>query len=369
MNQNFYENLAHQSLSGQELDDATCERILSDNQIELLPLVNAAFTVRKHYWQKQVIIHIINNAQNGHCPEDCKYCAQAKTSKADIEEYGLKSDEEMLQEARQAYAKGAYRYCMVYAGRGASEKRIDRLTNLIRQIKSEFPNNEICVSTGLVNAPGAVELKKAGLDRLNHNLNSSESHYPNICTTHTYADRLSTLLAARAAGIKLCSGMIAGMGEQNKDIIEVAKRLRSLKSESIPVNFLIPIEGTEMAPSEALNPEFCLRILCLFRFLNPEAELRVGAGREMHLRGLEVLSLYPANSLFLQGYLNAKGNSNGKTLRMIKDAGFDIKSEENLAELVAHENDEVSKVSVDPVQVMMKDIKDLRPALRQAGPL
>ena len=364
MDQKFYDNLSEQSLAGVELSDVICEQILSDSSIDILPLVNAAFTVRKHYWQKQVIIHIINNAQNGHCPEDCHYCAQAKTSKADIEEYGLKSDEEMLAEARQAYSKGAYRYCMVYAGRGASEQRIERLSRLIRQIKAEYPNNEICISTGLVTAPGAVELKKAGLDRLNHNLNSSESHYPNICTTHTYADRLSTLLAARNAGIKLCSGMIAGMGEQNKDIVEVAKRLRSLKSESIPVNFLIPIEGTQMVPSETLNPEFCLRILCLFRFLNPSAELRVGAGREMHLRGLEVLSLYPANSLFLQGYLNAKGNSNAKTLRMIKDAGFDIKSEENLDELVAHETQESSAASVDPVQVMMKDIKDLRPALK-----
>ena len=364
MNQDFYENLSNQSLAGQELSDSVCEQILGDSQIELMPLVNAAFTVRKHYWQKQVIIHIINNAQNGHCPEDCHYCAQAKTSKADIEEYGLKSDDEMYEEARVAYAKGAYRYCMVYAGRGASEQRIERLSRLIRRIKSEFPNYEICVSTGLVNAQGAVELKSAGLDRLNHNLNTSESHYPNICTTHTYADRLSTLLAARAAGIKLCSGMIAGMGEQNKDIIEVAKRLRALKSESIPVNFLIPIEGTQLALSETLNPEFCLRILCLFRFLNPQAEIRVGAGREMHLRGLEVLSLYPANSLFLQGYLNAKGSSNAKTLRMIKDAGFEIKSDENLDELLAYEIQDKSTISVDPVQVMMKDIKDLRPALK-----
>lgn len=369
MDQKFYENLAQQSLAGQELDEKICLDILQEGQVEILPLINAAFAVRKHYWGKQVIIHIINNAQNGHCPEDCHYCAQAKSSTADIEEYGLKSDEEMFQEARGAYSKGAYRYCMVYAGRGASQERIERLSRLIRRIKQEFPQNEICVSTGLVNAHGALELKKAGLDRLNHNLNTSESMYAKICTTHTFADRLTTLLAARNAGIKLCSGMIAGMGEQNKDIIEVAKRLRSLNAESIPVNFFIPIEGTQLTPSETLNPEFCLRILCLFRFLNPQAEIRVGAGREMHLRSMEILSLYPANSLFLQGYLNAKGSSNSRTLCMIKDAGFDIKSDENLDELLAQDSSENTSPTSDPDRIMMKNIKDLRPALTHSTSL
>jgi len=354
MNRLFYTDLARKSLEGQELDNSACSRILSDASLEILPLLDAAFEVRKVYFGREVRVHILNNAQNGHCPEDCHYCAQAKSSQADIEEYGIKSDDEMLREARAAYGKGASCYCMVFAGRQASQSRIDRLKGILAQIKSEFPDKEICVSTGFVTNEGALDLKKAGLDRLNHNLNTSEAHYPRICTTHTFADRLNTLLAAKNAGLKVCSGMIVGMGEAHADIIDVAKRLRALKAESIPVNLLIPIEGNVLTSQESqLTPDFILRVLCLFRFLNPTSEIRVAAGRELHLRSMEVMALYPANSLFLQGYLNATGNSNATTLRMIKDAGFSIKSETNLDELI----DNVAS------QASLKTLKELRPAI------
>ena len=351
MDRTFYADLARQSLGETELDNAVCERILSDAALELLPLLDAAYQVRKTFHGNKVRVHILNNAQNGHCPEDCHYCAQAKSSQADIKEYGIKPDVEMMQEARQAYAKGASCYCMVFAGRGASQSRIDRLTGVIRRIKGEFPAREVCVSTGFVTPEGAMQLKKAGLDRLNHNLNTSQDHYPRICTTHTFADRLNTLFAARQAGIKLCSGMIVGLGEKNKDIIDVAKQLRALKAESIPVNLLVPIEGNQISADPGLTPAFCLRVLCLFRFLNPKAEIRVAAGRELQLRSMEVMALYPANSLFLQGYLNAKGADNAKTLHMIRDAGFEI----------------LSDVDITPLsnpKVSLKTLEDLRPALR-----
>ena len=353
MDRFFYTELARKSLDGQELDNPICARILSDASLEILPLLDAAFQVRKHYFGRQVRVNILNNAQNGHCPEDCHYCAQAKSSTADIEEYGMKSDEEMLREARRAYTKGAFCYCMVFAGRTVSQSRIDRLKCILVQIKSEFPDKEICVSAGFVSNEGAIELKQAGLDRLNHNLNTSEAYYPRICTTHTFADRLNTLLAAKSAGLKICSGMIVGMGEAHSDIIDVAKRLRALRVESIPINLLIPIEGNVLSGQESnLTPDFVLRILCLFRFLNPSSEIRIAAGRELHLRSLEVMALYPANSLFLQGYLNAKGNSNAGTLRMIKDAGFSIESEADLNGLID---------SANP-QVELKTLKELRPA-------
>jgi biotin synthase len=355
MDRFFYSELARKSLEGQELDDPICARILSDASLEILPLLDAAFQVRKNHFGREVLVHILNNAQNGHCPEDCHYCAQAQSSKADIEEYGMKSDEEMLQEARRAYAKGASCYCMAYAGRGASQGRIGRLKRILARIKSEFPDKEICVSTGFVSNEGAVELKQAGLDRLNHNLNTSEAYYPHICTTHTFADRLNTLLAAKSAGLKVCSGMIVGMGEEHADIIDVAKRLRALQAESIPVNLFIPIEGNVLSGQESnLTPDFILRVLCLFRFLNPSSEIRVAAGRELHLRSLEVMALYPANSLFLQGYLNAKGGSNARTLRMIKDAGFSIKSETDPDGLIVS----------DSPKALLKNLKELRPAIK-----
>ncbi|MBF0511069.1 MAG: biotin synthase BioB [Candidatus Omnitrophica bacterium] len=325
----FYTELACQSLDSQVLDDAMCQRLLSDPSLEILALLEAAFKVRQTYFGRVVNIHILNNAQNGHCQEDCQYCAQAKSSKADIEEYGIKPDEEILREARRAYSKGASCYCMVYAGRKASSARIERLKRILVQIKSEFPDKEICVSTGFVSVEGAQELKKAGLSRLNHNLNTSEAYYPRICTTHTFQDRLDTLLAAKKAGLQVCSGVIIGMGEDITDIIDVAKRLRFLEVESIPVNFFLPIAGQLRPEQKApLTPDFVLRVLCLFRFLNPRADIRIAAGRELYLRAMEVMALYPANSLFLQGYLNAKGASDENTLRMIKDAGFTIKSEQ-----------------------------------------
>ena len=355
MDRFFYTTLARKSLDGQELDNPTCARILSDASLEILPLLDAAYQVRKHYFGREVCVHILNNAQNGHCPEDCQYCAQAKSSKADIEEYGMKSDDEMLQEARAAYTKGACCYCMVFAGRAASQSRIDRLKRILVQIKSEFPDKEICVSMGFVSNERAIELKQAGLDRLNHNLNTSESHYPRICTTHTFADRLNTLLAAQSAGLKICSGMIVGMGEGPADIIDVAKRLRALKAESIPINLFTPIEGNALSGQGSnLTPDFILRILCLFRFLNPSSEIRVAAGRELHLRSLEVMALYPANSLFLQGYLNVKGSSNAHTLRMIKDAGFSIKSEADLDGLIGSDNSKAE----------LKTFKELRPTIQ-----
>jgi len=365
MDRTFYQTLADSSIAGDTLSRDIAANILTGDQIELFSLLNAAYEVRKTFVGKSVKIHIINNGQNGFCPEDCHYCVQAKSSKADIEEYPLKSDAEFLAEAKNAYEKGAYRYCMVFAGRGPSTKRTEHLARLIREIKSQYPI-EICVSAGLLDDEKAQTLKAAGLDRLNHNLNTSEKNYPNICTTHTFADRINTLKAARKAGIQLCSGMILGMKESIEDILDVGYTLREMKVESIPVNLLIPISGNMEEPN--LTPEFCLRVLCLFRFLNPKAELRIAAGRELHLRSMEVMALYAANSLFLDGYLNSKGEERRRTYQMIKDAGFTIESDQELDQLIEEES-KLSEKSHDPVtRTVMKDLRDLRPALSCAPP-
>lgn len=361
MNRAVYSEFAAKSLAGEAITREACREILTSREIELLPLLDAAYQVRREYTGNEVEVHIINNIQNGLCPEDCHYCAQALTSKAQIEEYPIKSDVEILAEAKNAFESGAFRYCMVSSGRGPSEKRIGQLANLIRTIKSKYPI-EVCVSAGLLDERAAQALKEAGLDRLNHNLNTSEKNYPNICTTHTFQDRLNTLKAARKVGLSICSGMIAGMGETPEDIIDIAFKLRELKARSIPINFLVPIDGNVLTEYKNLNPQYCLKILCLFRFLNPDAEIRVAAGREGHLRSLEVMALYPANSLFLDGYLNTKGSKRAKTLRMIKDAGFTIKSEVDLEKLLLREELQEGDFAVDGSAVVMKNLADLRPA-------
>ncbi len=367
MKRQYYSDLAEASLAGKIPDQKTAQSILTSPDIELLPLLDAAYQVRKHYHGNDVTVHIINNAQNGHCAEDCHYCVQAKSAASDIKEYPLKPENEILAEAKQAYESGAFRYCMVFAGRGPSARRTEHLAQLIKKIKSQYPI-QICVSCGLLDDDKARVLKNAGLDRLNHNLNTSRRHYPEICTTHTYDDRLNTLKAAKAAGIELCSGLIVGMGETHEDILEVAYTLRDLESPSIPVNFLIPIEGTAVRNPSELTPDFCLRVLCAFRFINPKAEIRIAAGRELHLRSLEVMALYPANSLFLQGYLNAKGASRVKTLQMIKDAGFTIKSDHGLDELLKNETAVGQDEQVSSEQdILLKGLADLRPFLQKQG--
>jgi biotin synthase len=168
------------------------------------------------------------------------------------------------------------------------------------------------------------KLKEAGVERINHNLNTSERHHPNICTTHTYADRVGTVTQVKSVGLSSCCGGIMGMGETDDDVIDLALALRQLGVDSIPLNFLHPIDGTPFAGLNTLTPQRCLKILCLFRFINPEKELRVGGGRELNLRSLQPLALYPANSLFVNGYLTTPGQEASETHRMIADLGFEI---------------------------------------------
>jgi biotin synthase len=338
MENHWYETLSRSAIAGEILPQKTYEALLIDDRVEILSLLHAAFQVRKHFHGREVTVHILNNVSNGLCSEDCNYCAQSTGSSAEIIEYQEKSDSEIMAEAEQAFEAGAHRYCMVYAGRGKNKKRTEKIAKLVTSIKEKYPI-EVCVSAGLMDENSTAILKQAGLDRLNHNLNTSASRYGQICTTHTFGDRLNTLKAARQVGLEVCSGIIAGMGETPPELIELALMLRELDASSIPINFLLPIKGNMLVTPHDLSPQYCLRILCLFRFINPKAEIRAAAGREHHLRSLEALSLYAANSLFMDGYLNTQGKSRQDTLQMIVDAGFTIKSDKSAEELLLDEID------------------------------
>jgi len=200
MDNNFYSQLTQKSLANELLPKEICGEILTSNDIELLSLLNAAYNVRREYFGNEVKIHVINNVQNGYCSEDCRYCAQSKETNAKISEYPMKSDEQIIQEAKNAYENGAFRYCMVFSGKQLSKKRAEHLSSLIHQIKSKYPI-QVCVSHGQVDKKVASVLKEAGLNRINHNLNTSRRYYPQICTTHTYEDRLATLKNAREVGL------------------------------------------------------------------------------------------------------------------------------------------------------------------------
>lgn len=318
-----YEVLAANALAGVAPSAAEALWILDGPDVELLPLLHAAYEPRRRAFGRTVMVHVLNNVQNGLCPEDCGYCSQNKDSHSAIRKYAMKSDEAILAEAEAAVRSGASRYCMVLSGRGPTVDRTRRIAGLVREIKSRWPI-EVCLSAGLMGDEHAQILKEAGLDRMNHNLNTSERRYDAITSTHTYADRVATLEAAKRNGIESCSGLIVGMGEEAVDIIEVAFKLRELEVPSIPVNFLIPIKGNRVQHDGSLTPERCLRALCLMRFINPTAEIRIAGGREGHLRSLQPLALYPANSLFVEGYLTTKGDPVAETYAMIRDAGFVI---------------------------------------------
>ncbi len=318
-----YLSLAELALAGTAPSAEQARWIVEGDDVALLPLLDAAFKVREKHFGREVIIHVLNNIQNGLCPEDCGYCPQGRDSEAPIRKYAMKSDEEIFAEAERAAKTGATRYCMVLSGRGPTIDRTRKLATLVRELKRRYPI-DICLSPGLLGDEHAKLLADAGLDRLNHNLNTSEALYDKICTTHSHADRVATLAAAQRYGIGICSGLIVGMGEGTQDLVEIAFKLRELEVQSIPVNFLIPIEGNRVTHDGSLDPLHCLRVLCLMRFVNPTAEIRMAAGREGNLRSLQPLGLYPANSLFVEGYLTTRGDGARETYQMIADAGFSI---------------------------------------------
>ncbi len=313
------------SLDGRGITREEARAILSAPDERLLEVLQAAFEVRRAHFGTRVKVCVLQNAKSGLCPEDCHYCSQSSVSNAKIDKYPLLSSEQLLDGARRAATVGARRYCMVASGRGPTDGEIDQFCDVTRTIKRELPL-EICVCLGILSLEQAKRLKAAGVGWVNHNLNTSERFYPEICSTHTYQDRVSTVKNVRAAGLSTCSGGIIGMGETDEDILDLAFAAREIGMDSIPINFLHPITGTPMEACRFLTPQKCLKVLCLFRFLNPKSEIRAAGGREVNLRSLQPLALYPANSIFVEGYLTTPGQQAEDARRMIEDLGFEIES-------------------------------------------
>ena len=313
--------LAELSLAGELLDRQSAIAILESADEILLDLLAAAYRVRRHYWGNRVRLHFLLNAQSGLCPEDCNYCSQSKISTAEIEKYPLMAEEKILQAADRAAELKAGTFCFVISGRSPSEKVFSKVVAAVEKVKDRH-DLKICACLGLLSQSQAQRLAAAGVDRVNHNLNTSENYHSNICSTHTFSDRVDTLQNVQAAGITTCSGGILGMGESDTDIVDLAYSLRELNVTSVPLNFLIPIPGTPLADHNYLNPRQCLRILALFRFILPSQEIRIAGGREVHLRSLQPLGLYAANSIFIGDYLTTAGQAAKMDLQMIADAGF-----------------------------------------------
>ncbi|MBE9080067.1 biotin synthase BioB [Romeria aff. gracilis LEGE 07310] len=325
-----WSQLAEQVLAGALISREAGRAILQSPDVDLLDQLAAAYRIRHHYWGNRVRLHFLLNAQSGLCPEDCHYCSQSKISTADIEKYPLLSQEKILAAAERAHQLKAGTFCMAISGRTPTEPVFEGILSAVRQIKAQYPMR-VCTTLGLLDQGQAERLSQAGVDRVNHNLNTAESHHGQICTTHGFQDRLETVQAVQAAGLTTCSGGILGMGETDDKIIDLALTLRRLEVTSVPVNFLIPIAGTPFAGQQLLTPQRCLRILCLFRFLLPAQEIRIAGGREVHLRSLQPLGLYAANSIFIGDYLTTPGQAAQRDFAMIRDAGFVLETADGSA--------------------------------------
>lgn len=315
--------LAERVLDGGSISRSEALAILDSHDDELLDLVAAAFNLRQKYFGKTVQLYFLMNAKSGLCPEDCHYCSQSKISDAPIPKYSILNREKLLDGARLAAERQSKTYCIVISGRAPNEREIKAIETIVPEIKQQYGLN-ICACLGLLSESQAQRLAAAGVDKVNHNLNTSQDYYKEICTTHTFEDRLETLKNVRKAGLQLCSGGIIGMGESRKDIVDMAFSLRELSVESIPLNFLHAIDGTPMQHKEYLTPRDCIRALAMVRFVNPSSELRIAGGRERHLRSLQPLGLYIANSLFVGDYLTTQGQAPSEDYQMIQDLGFEI---------------------------------------------
>lgn len=315
--------LAEKAISGISPTMEEALAVLKAEDDELLPIMHAAFRVRRHYYGKKVKLNMIINAKSGLCPEDCGYCSQSIVSTAPVKKYTMLDKETLLAGAREALSRQAGTYCIVAAGRGPTEKELGQVIEAVKEIRETMPL-KICACLGLLKDHQAEQLAEAGVHRYNHNINTSKSNYSSITTTHTYDQRVETVQKAKQSGMSPCSGVIIGMGESDEEIVEMAMTLREMDADSIPINFLNAIPGTPLENAIPTPPIKALKTLALFRFICPSKELRAAGGREVNLRSLQPLALYAVNSLFVGDYLTTEGQDVSADHRIIEDLGFEI---------------------------------------------
>ncbi len=326
---NQWMELAERVLDGGEVTEKEALSILECPDDDVLLLMHAAFQIRKRYYGKKVKLNMIMNAKSGLCPENCGYCSQSSISKAPIDSYRMVDKTTLLEDAKRAHDLNIGTYCIVASGRGPSNREVDQVVDAVKEIKETY-GLKICACLGLLKPGQAERLKEAGVDRYNHNINTSKTNHSNITTSHTYDDRVNTVETAKKSGMSPCSGVIVGMKETKQDVVDMAKSLKALDADSIPVNFLHAIDGTPLEGVNELNPLYCLKVLALFRFINPTKEIRISGGREVNLRSLQPLGLYAANSIFVGDYLTTAGQNETEDHKMLHDLGFEVESVEEM---------------------------------------
>jgi biotin synthase len=313
------EEITRKIIEGESITPEESEEIISTTPIHVL--FNLATTLREHFRGKRVDLCSIVNAKSGACPEDCSYCAQSARHKTELKQYPLLPKEEILEHAKKALDSGAKRFCIVTSGKKVNREELKRIAEAISEIRvmGLLP----CATLGLLDEEELILLKEAGLYRYHHNIETSKRFFSNICTTHTYEEKVRTIKAAKRVGLSTCSGGIFGLGEDWSDRVEMAFTLRQLGVDSVPLNFLIPIKGTPLEDMEPLHPFEALRIVSLFRIVMPEREIRICGGRLQTLGHFNSMAfLAGADGLLIGNYLTQKGCSVEDDLEIIRVYGL-----------------------------------------------
>ena len=296
--------------------------ILNLPEEEMPKLLDCAYALRTKYKGKKVSVQLLTNVRSGNCSQNCAYCAQSRDSEAPIEKYRRVSDEKLYGDNDLVDEKHLARHCIGLSGIGFSDEEIEDLADRIREMKKK--ETQICCSIGFLTEKQARMLYDAGLDRINHNLNSSRAYYSHICSTHTFDQRVENIHMLQKIGFEICSGGIIGMGESKKDVVDMLMELREIQPEALPINFLLPIKGTPLGDKDisGLTTEYCMKVLCLARLMVPQSDIRCAAGREVYFKGEEKKLLSVVDSIFASGYLTAGGQGIQDTIKTIEDAGF-----------------------------------------------
>lgn len=291
-------------------------------------LIAAAFELRRAHRGMRVGVQLLTNARSGNCSQNCAYCAQSGKADTGIETYSRIDDERLFNHNDAVRDYGLERHCIGLSGVAFKDEEIEDLAERIRKMKAEGAPS-VCCSIGFLTRHQAEVLHEAGLDRINHNLNTSRAHYPAICTTHTYQRRIDNIKMLQEVGFEICCGGIIGMGETKDDIVDMLLDVNELHPESVPINFLLPIKGTRLENQDIshMTPQYCLRVLCLARLLNPTSDVRCAAGREVYFKGFEKELFSVVDSIFASGYLTESGEGIEATIRDIEAAGFEFELE------------------------------------------
>ena len=314
------------ALSGESVTPEEALELLNLPPDLIMPLMASADAVRRYYKGNAVSLCSIVNARSGKCTEDCAFCSQSVFASSDIPDYDLMADDDIIAAAKDAVNNGAHKFGIVTSGKGAETKAgdIEKICSSISSIKSSLDVHR-CASLGVIDKQQALALKEAGLDEFHHNLETARSFYPNICTTRSYDENVDSVRAAKNAGLRVCSGGIFGMGEDNRQRVEMAEELRSLGVDSVPLNFLVPIEGTKLENAKPLRPIEILKIIAVYRLYLPDKDIKVAGGREKNLRDLQSFIFFAgANSTMVGNYLTTKGRDVAEDLKMIEDLELEV---------------------------------------------